>query len=681
MSLSNPYKPEEMIEALYLLQMRMCNNALQHNRMVDIRTYQILKGLGLINKEGDIIGDDLDFTAILDPSHPFRINMSKGPLVVYRDMNDSTKLKVVDLTILLLSDKVETRKVAIESFMKMIQSNDIDITPITGSKFSAFKERIIVDDPSVWRSASVSLFDAFCNDIVISLQGARQCLESEPVIQESLNIYVKKLLYPSIASLETISLVITNPESEHTKIKEVIRQILESSVSLSDACSAYYNILGFLPISPNYGMPTIVQEWIDDHKDVIVWDEIWKWAKATPGPIPRYHACIVFILCPDLIPSGKLPDLWNEIINIINVSIKQEDNDDIGIAWKLRRDLVRHFSFHLETLLPDSNSAHICCFAWWLSEQVAGLFTENPESLKFYYTNWIQKSLELSNSVWITTRPRIQSSFLRYITFTITSPWVLSLISIISDKIDLLKLPEQSDEIKDTLNNSLLWNSIFTIPFQGSLNDDPTYSLENSLMNVLPKYLGYIPQEHQVAINQLISQSKEINTNEGLCKALSDIDKLTITEQYCIALAFKSKVYLDPQIYEAIWGVISNEKWRSEVLGKIDTTILWLLFESISILQVHARGDWFYILPHYIADMCEIVEEDNRRQELFIYVLLSSLAADSYSAIKKILRGANKEKYKDILISCVQYFDTMRPTYPPWVTGRLRALIANLRIV
>jgi len=87
------------------------------------------------------------------------------------------------------------------------------------------------------------------------------------------------------------------------------------------------------------------------------------------------------------------------------------------------------------------------------------------------------------------------------------------------------------------------------------------------------------------------------------------------------------------------------------------------------------------LLPHYIAELCEKTDDEERRRHLFFYVLYTSLASDTVSAVRRLLRGDHKAKFLGLAKEYRDRVEATRSEYPPWVAGKIRSLIANLRVV
>ncbi|MDP2883681.1 MAG: hypothetical protein Q8P51_01490 [Ignavibacteria bacterium] len=673
--------PEEMRKMVRLMQMRMLNNALHHFKRINARTLRILQALDLFKGKAGSIGNNLDIPVLRDPRHPRREKLSAGPLVLYITEGEKPNRMVVELPVLFFSEIPDVRKVALECLEQMIHDDSLAITPKTGSVLKNLRKPLMSDEPNEWRRAAVGLCDALSDDVLIALQGARQSLESEPMIQDSLNSYVPKVLQPTISSLDSISLDISDPENKHDQMAKVIGEVIAKAQSLTDVCVGYYKKLGYLPLAPRYGMVEAVQRWLAAHPDTDAWTEVWGWADVAFGPIPRYHACCVFASRPELVPQGRLPDLWNQILSVVRESDKKGANQPGREAWELRRDLVRHYTYHLEARLPDNKGTNIACFAWWFCDQVAALFVDKQDDLRFYRENWVQPALELSSHIWLMASPYIQRSFLRYVTLMVPSPWAVGLLSIMGDKIEELAPGAQSEEVRTQFYEALVTNIISSLPLPVQSPSDPTFALECSLADTVLKWAKYHPEEQRKPLEQLVATSQALGTPDELCKALRKLGELSLADQAAVAVALKAKAYTDPTIAKGVWEVLSDTDWRLKVLSNIETLVLGLLIEVFSILQVDNRDKWFSLLPHYIADLCEKTEDEERRRHLFFFLLYTSLASDTVSAVRRLLRGNHKAKYIELAKDYRDRVEAMRSEYPPWVAGKIRGLIANLHVV
>ena len=347
----------------------------------------------------------------------------------------------------------------------MIAAGALDATPKTRGILAKKHDDLVSDDPHKWRPAAIAVYDALEDDVLVALHGVRQSLSCTPVIADSLNSFTPRVLYPKVSSLDSIDLAVKKPEAEHPLLAEIIQSVVAEAKDLEDACTRYNAKLGYLPLAPPYGLAKVISEWLATHPETDAWKEVWEWARAAFGPVPLYHACSVFVVRPDLVPTGKLPDLWREIMTVIGPSGIDTEEKIENEPWLLHRDLARHFAFHIEAQLPDTEGANIACLAWWLSEQVTAIFPDLPQSAKFYRENWVKPALERSTHVWFAANPHIGRSFLRYMTATVHSPWAASLLALMGAKLDQLAPAEQSAETQVSFYKSLFSHLVMTLPF------------------------------------------------------------------------------------------------------------------------------------------------------------------------------------------------------------------------
>jgi len=657
--------PDEMREIMRAMQIRMRNTALHYISHIGLRTVRVLQDLDLFEGDAPPVGEDVDISVLKDPSHSRRVKLSDVPLLLYTTVGEEPEGIAVELSMLLLSDSLAVRKAAVENL------EILRVTPRTSEILEANRAPLLSSEASDWIPAAVAMFDSFNDDVLIALQGVRQCIECSSSLQESLNSYVSQVLRPTISSFESMSMAIRNPEAEHDEMANVIEGIDAEATTLAGACQAYYEKLGFLPLAPRFGLSQVVQSWMLVHTDEDAWTQVWDWAKDASGPIPQYHACCVFVLHPELVPEGKLPALWSEVLNVIAESDGKEAEEDKNESWALRCDLVRHYTCYLEACVPDNDSATIACFAWWFSEQLAEILPDNLEAVSFYREHWIRRALDSSSHIWLAASPHTRGSFLRYVTFAVHSPWALSLLSVMGPKLEELAPGEQQNEVRERFQESVVHHLLSSMPFSVEKPSDPTYALELPLSELVLKWAKHLPEEERESLKQLVAACETLQTTEGLCEALRQIGDSPLVNQVVVARALKMRALRDPTACEGVWDVVSDGQWRLDVLGSVENRVLGLLVEGFSTLLVANQGKWFSWLPHYLAELCERTDDEERRRHLFLYVLHTSLASDTVSAVRRLLRGENKDRFVSLVNEYREQVEAMRSECPPWGCHRL----------
>jgi len=676
----NP-SPEDMRKVMRAMQVRMRNTALHHFERIGPRTLRVLQDLDLFKDEAFPIGDGVDLAVLHDPQHARRQNLSGGPLVLYVTEGDDPTRMVVELPVLFFSNNRDMRHAALESIEKMLVKDPLSATPKTSAILKESRDALMSDTPADWRPAAVAVCDALFDDLLFALCGMRQSLESEPVIQGSLNFYTPKVIHPTVSSLDSISLPIGHPEKDHANLVRILSEIVSHATNVAQLCHAYLDKLGFLPLAPQYSLAAAVESWLASDSDVDIWAQVWSWANTKQTPLSRYHACSVFVRHPELIPDGKLPVLWNEVLDIVHDSDKEGANRPAHEPWAIRRDLARHYIYHLEAHLPDSDGTSIMCFAWWFAEQVSALLPTDVGAAKFYRENWVKPASDLSSQIWLVASSPIQGSSLRYFTLNMPSPWAVALLALIGRQLERLALLEQEKEVQARFHEAVALNAISSMPFPLEPPSDPTFALEIPLADILLEWAEYQEEEHRKEMQQLVATSRALGTNSSLFDALRKLGESGLPDQIAVCLALKAKAYTDPAVAEGVWNIVSDADWRRNVLGRTEMQVQGLLIESLSVLLVGNREKWFWLLPHYIADICEDEEDEERKRVLFLYVIHTSLASDTVSAIRRLLRGCQKAKFIEHVKEYRAHVEAMCSHYPPWVAGKLRGLMASMHVM
>ncbi len=670
---------EERADVTRMLK-RIRNYALLHFNMIEPRTQAVLKNLNILDEEGVVIGADVDPQALRNPGHPRRAKFPPGPMFGYVTEDHPPTKKASEISVFLYSELPEIRRAALEELENIVKQGILGLTPNSRKILEKSRGGLLSDDPHEWRGVAIALNDAFSDDALLAVSGVRQALESDPVIQDSLNIYARRVFHPPVSSLDSISLDVKNPKNDHSRLAEIVESVVEEASSIADVCGRYFNKLGFLPLAARFSMAEVISRRLKNHPEEDIWSEVWRWADGAHGPIPQYHACSVFVLRPELMPEGKSPELWRRIMDVVREPDKADESKSIDREpWRLRRDLARHFVYHLEANLPDNDGGNIACFAWWFAGQVAELFPDKPESAQFYRKNWVESAENVSTHIWLTASSHIGRSYLRYITMTTSSPWATALMALMGSKLDLLAPWDQPPETQAAFHKALVSSLVGALPVARESPEEPTYAQECAMIETTLKWSAHTTEEDRTGLEQIVAMTEKLGSVEGLCAALRKLAESSLIDQIAVALALKAKAYTDPKVADGVWELLSDAEWRQQVLGSVDEHVLGLLVEAFCILLADQQEKWRFHLPQYLAELCEKTENDERRQELFIYTLHASLASYTVSAVRRLLRGSQKGKFAALANEYRVRIENMWSEYPPWVQARMRGLLASLR--
>lgn len=674
--------PEQMKEVMRSIQGRMRNIGFQHFQTIGARTFRILQDLDLASAPDERLGMNVDIEVLKDPQHSRREDLGPGPLILHQTDEDPPRRTVLELPMLVYSDSREIRAAALEEWNRYFESPVLNATHKTRSIVEKHRENLISEAPSKWRMASVEISDALKNDILIALAGTRQSLTCDPPLQESLNAFVPKVLFPYISSVESIQLKVGKGERERELLDELLKDTVDHSEGIESLCENYQQAMGFLPLASQYSLSAVMDQWLKAHAELKLWEEIWTWADQAGTPLAVYHACTVFVQNPEWIPDGKLDDLWDRILFVVDqMEAEEEEKSSSAETWVLRRELAKHYTYHFEAHLPEHDGSVIGVMAWWLAEQVAGLFPNDPESAQLNPESWVETALRQSTHVWITASASVLPSFLRFITMTSSCPWASALFTFIGEKMDRLNPGKLTDAQKSRFQGALVTSLLSSLPNSLQTPENPMYAQECSIEEVVRKWADLMDDENKVALHELVKMNRNLESREGLCTAIRKLKESSLIDQAAIGMFLKGKTLLDPSIAKGLWDIVSDSEWRREVLAILDPHIQGLLIEVFSGLMVNHGEEWFSQLPHFVAELCENEEAPDNRRTLFLLVLHLSMASDTVSAVHRLLRGDHKAKFIKHVDEYRRSAESHRHYYPPWVQGKLRALMASLYII
>ena len=658
------HSQEEVRDAFRHMLVRMRNYALHQFNSIGSRTVVMLQDADLFDDSTEKVGAEVDFEVIQDASHPRRVDLLPGPLVLYSTDDEKKGLVVELLPMLLLSESLEVRRAVLESFEEMIADGLLEVTPKTLDILKRSRGGVVSDVPCEWRPAAVNASDALSDDVLVSLAGVRQSLACEPVIQDSLNLFVPRVTLPSVSSLDSIALEVGNPETDHGSLRAIVQSVVAEASTLGDACARYYARLGYLPspelfdgrgCGPLDGR-TSCRRGVDGGMGMGS-----NSTRAYP-PVPRV---LVSSCTQNSCRKGDVRTLERNPRR--GTRLGKEGAERINIApWALRHDLARHFVYHLEAHLPDNpGGANIACFAWWFAERVATLFPDEPKSAEFYRKHWVEPALDRSSHTFLAASSGIGQSFLRYVTSSVHSPWAAGLLGLMGAKLEQLRPAEQTAEVQEQFQSALISHLISSLPFPVEQPAEPTFSLECAMGDTALKWGAVRAEDRRVELEQLVETSRTLSRTEGLCQALRNLTHSSLADQIAVALALKAKAYSGSDIAADIWEVLSDGDWRRRVLGTVEERVLGLLIEAFSVLQADKQEEWFSLFPHYIAELCEETEVDERRRHLFLYTIHVSLASDTVSAVRRLLRGTQKAKFVEMVKEYRDGVEGAWSVYPP----------------
>ncbi len=669
--------PEVEIEqGKRIIKTLMTQRVLHSVNSIDARSLTVLQHNGLLDQSANLNASDIVVNVLSDTQHVDRIVTPPGPMLFYCENGDTVQWKVVRVVELLFNTNDHVRATALSHFFQLQKSGLCILSQQTEGILSEEREALSSNLYEKWKPAAIHIYDAIDDDFYSNLAGLRQCLSTN--FDEGLKDYLPKVLMPNVSSLNALGLEISKPSDVRKDIENILSQCVDGSLTLCDACSKYYQRLGYLPFSDDLSMGQLIVKWMDLHQQSnLDSDELWLWAENTPSPLPRYHLCVALTRLSNLLSEQQTLRLLDEIRLIINID--NDENEDTA-QWSLWCKLAIHYTHHLEYNLPYHDGEKICNLAWWVAEQVASVTCPHRELSKQFYEDIVKPFCVASELIWDITEPHITSSSLRYATYYTKMLWSTALqctIGLPYIKLSQHYLPEFHIESIFTALSTCFYD---TFPLCMSKHDKSVYAFDNDITSIVEQWVDSIEDAKlKSGLSQLLIENKHLVEPSELLLKLSHIVDKSESDQIFISKALRVMVSLEQVSIEDVWNCVSNADWYRRSFQNLTITALAILSDAFRLILARSCEPWRSQLPHMYAYGCEITSGDVERQSmLFMETLLSSLNADTVSAIDRLVKGSQRDEFKEFITTWEQILRVTKPRAPAWVADRMRVTLASL---
>ncbi len=658
-------------EAMLEIKKMMAKMAFKRQEKVDYSTWAFLK-INKITESDAPITDGKAHKALSNKEHKDRIILeNNGPLMLLREHDKHNVTKIASL---IFTNQEQWRKIVYDHFRRMHPGHEIGYNTL--QKISKIKEKLFSKD---WIQAAVSFYDMINMDWLCNLMGLQQCNEinNEQVMQE----FATYVFRPSIASAESIGVGVLQPSYAKDGYVQDFAKIYEEASDLSDLLDKYYYKYGHIPFCYSYSLYSMLDSFFAKHlyNDQRKWDSLWQWADNKESPLPRYHVCCYFIRNSNNVPENQLHKLYDELLNIIYIPIEESNELKWAAAWKLRCELAKHFGQFLESRLPGANTEKIYSQAWWMTEKIATIYGNRPEAIKIVREYTSSSEGKLSNLIWQTSRPRTQSSSLRYATLMTSSLWNVSTISQIGDKF-LGYICNNNSLNTEQLMESILNSLIGCFPLKKADKTNSIYAYDMTCINAAE----YLLENHPVAkgdqiLLTLISVVKQLSDIGNLIDHINKLPEFNHRVQPIIAAAMRVMAYTDLiQDEDEIWESICNEDWIEKMFLTVNEAVVYSITDSLIEIILQKQDKWAWQLPHLFSIICQKhIDNEKIKNIAFICVVISSICSDTCSALKRTLLN-NKADISELQKEWSNRLQNIYHIAPECTQSRLRPVILCL---
>jgi hypothetical protein len=550
----------------------------------------------------------------------------------------------------------------------------------TRNSLTSKREAILAQESGVWRDAAVSLWDSVKADWLCSLAGLRQSLEMR--FDDGINEYLPVIMRPSLESIEGLKDYTRSPTEHRADLESTLIRIATEADSLDAALSRYYDQLGYLPLCSELSIVRLIDEWQARHGRVAqLWNVIWDWAEKVRSPLARYHACTVFAVKPVHVPSDQVVKLWEEIAQVVQRAIFEEPSKQGQLSWQLRTYLAQHFCRHIECQVPWQDGERISVLSWWAAERVANLFDTSAETVTWFRDKVLSQEAELTYRIWHFAHAPVVHSGFRYATLFVPSVWSVSLQCQLGNLVSAMEPSSMREKDAETVETAIKAAILGALTLQEKPIEQRVYAFESMMLSVAElwadRWKNVRPQE---AMGAYVGVFRQLTRSEGLEESLRRVTKEGEAGQMIIAHYLRAMAFMGVAPPDPIWNCLGDVDWRDTLFRETHPKALEMIMSALDEIAVSKGDKWAWEVPHLVAAACEKAEDPERQKQLFAHTILSSLAADITSPIRRLARGGSRHKLIEEVAFWRDRITEIRDLCPPWLQARFRAMMAALNV-
>ncbi len=180
----------------------------------------------------------------------------------------------------------------------------------------------------------------------------------------------------------------------------------------------------------------------------------------------------------------------------------------------------------------------------------------------------------------------------------------------------------------------------------------------------------------------VVAAVSQLQTPVGLSESLSGLSEAS-EEERSFAIRLLLPMALAAALpAEPVWAQVDDIEWWRRTLPKLSDEHLDLLLRTLRVLHATAEGDRFLRFPHRLAEAClAAAAGSSQRSKLLLFTVLAAGAADTRSAILRLMQGEHGRELADEAERWRSWLVQVQPFLPPWLAARTRTLTSALHVV
>ena len=655
---------------------RWASLALRHLEKVDVRTGTALERAGLFQTDSEGEGDET-VVGIVTGAMPGRVSTVPGPTIFYKDPDKDEQQLAIDMPDLLFSPDVRLREAAWAHLVALSQGSQPCITEHTASDLYGQREALLDQDAVRWRSAALELHAALEIDIRCQVAGVRQALTEG--FEEGLRNFLPRVLRPPLSAFEHLGLRYLAPSRQDAAMGEDLATMVEHAGSLRDACDKYLTHFGVLPLAGAASFSAMARLWANKQgSEEGLWTEIWSWG--TGSALAQFYACCFFLSRPRLVPEGHRQAFVAAVNDSVRASAGEPILSKTHWFWRISHELARHYLRHLELSAPGAPGETLSLWSWWLGLYVSAALCERLDGAKHLRDVAILPQAMRSELAWRLASPALAVSPSSLATHWASSPWVLSLAASIEEAdLDHLRATIDGCDTSD-LRASITSTFLLWPPTERRANSTRTYLFELDTHRAATRWAEILPESESTAL--LVELSRLYSKLADAGAFVEAFDRLPVSseaDQFIVASAARVLATREELPLARVWAKLGDPDWGNRALRELSPPALEMLFGALSFSLRRSKEVWPGELAHLFCRAClEFNDDEERRETMFMYMLVASAQAYSASAIERLLSGDTRAEFLDVARHWKARLRSALAGGPPWVAARVRSILGAL---
>jgi hypothetical protein len=573
--------------------------------------------------------EDPHLAAILaNPSHTARAHAFPSPVLVYRD-GDENSFSVADLTGLFFSTDASVRTGAAQESRRLFQFLGLLIT----NEVSEPLDSVVQLEETVWRVAAAQL---------------RQLFDKEFLIVGFAYVHYERI-----------------------GIDAFLQDRVKAACSDSPAVRAFvYSIHGKAPttaiVSQEEQPPTAAPDW--KIVDFLAGTEAQRL-----GGILNPPGSALDLVKTQFATSTDGTAPWETIASLVSLFKGEPDTRARPLA-DLEK-MARHYIRVLECTFPGLSQASVVNAAWTMTNYLSTvnrLFPSQPNSTELFSS--AGDLMHEYRTYWQYGKPVHSTSNTAYaLTLSAVPPVTGEVLDALNDAVFDGPLPDQS---LWPLITAFVAHMLIAVATSATTPEGLLFERVNEIAK---KWIKVVPDQSMLAgLSEIQTKLSEPVTKEILTERYREFaDRATVTNDASLALILTGAKRGQPSAsdFVEIW---QDAEWRTRLAKAELSVIQTAIGVCLGALEPYTT-DVGVSFCHLLAEFALSTRSDAERfKQLASTVVVACVRTNTTSAVERLVSKCRGTEAVPLIQDAAEFLESHVPGAPPWIAGRMRAVLASV---